>query len=120
MRAAFRRHPIMAQEAADLTSYFESLPATGKTAFNAAGVVTVAVRGYMGPLAFAIVGMGLGNLFGKTGWAEWFPWSIVPLMIGMVGQPQTLPAGSYAVLAVTFVAGIVATIAQIRFADNAQ
>ena len=82
--------------------------------------VTVAVRGYMGPLAFAIVGMGLGNLFGKTGWAEWFPWSIVPLMIGMVGQPQTLPAGSYAVLAVTFVAGIVATIAQIRFADNAQ
>ena len=44
----------------------------------------------------------------------------IALMIGMVGQPQTLPAGSYAVLAVTFVAGIVATIAQIRFADNAQ
>ena len=64
--------------------------------------------------------MALGNVFGKTGWAEWFPWSIVPLMIGMVGTPQTLPAGSYVVLVVTFVAGIAATIAQLRFADNAQ
>jgi ABC-2 type transport system permease protein len=82
--------------------------------------VTVASRGYMAPLAFAIAGMALGNVFGKTGWAEWFPWSIVPLMIGMVGQPQTLPAGSYVVLAVTFVAGIAATVAQMQFADNAQ
>ncbi len=82
--------------------------------------VTVASRGYMAPLAFAIAGMALGNVFGKTGWAEWFPWSIVPLMIGMVGTPQTLPSGSYVVLVVTFVAGIAATIAQLRFADNAQ
>lgn len=82
--------------------------------------VTVAGRGYMGPIAFAIAGMALGNVFGKTGWAEWFPWSIVPLMIGMVGQPQSLPPGSYVVLAVTFVAGVAATIAQLRWADNAQ
>ena len=64
--------------------------------------------------------MALGNVFGKTGWAEWFPWSIVPLMIGMVGTPQALPSGSYIVLVMTFVAGIAATIAQLRFADNAQ
>jgi ABC-type transport system involved in multi-copper enzyme maturation permease subunit len=82
--------------------------------------VTVASRGYMAPLAFAIAGMALGNVFGKTGWAEWFPWSIVPLMIGMVGTPQSLPASSYVVLAATFVAGIAATVAQMRFADNAQ
>jgi ABC-type transport system involved in multi-copper enzyme maturation permease subunit len=82
--------------------------------------VTVASRGYMAPLAFAIAGMALGNVFGKTGWAEWFPWSIVPLMIGVVGTPQALPASSYVVLAVTFVLGIAATIAQMRFADNAQ
>jgi len=82
--------------------------------------VTVAGRGYMGPIAFAIAGMALGNVFGKTGWAEWFPWSIVPLMIGMVGQPQTLPAGSFWVLALTFAAGIGATIAQLRWSDNAQ
>jgi len=82
--------------------------------------VTVATRGYMAPLAFAIAGMALGNVFGKTGWAEYFPWSIVPLMIGMVGTPQSLPAGSYVVLGLTFVVGVAATIAQLRFADNAQ
>jgi ABC-type transport system involved in multi-copper enzyme maturation permease subunit len=82
--------------------------------------VTVASRGYMAPLAFAIAMMGLGNVFGKTGWAEYFPWSIVPLMIGMVGTPQALPVASYVVLAVTFVAGIAATIAQLQYADNAQ
>jgi ABC-2 type transport system permease protein len=83
--------------------------------------ITTAGRGYMPPLGFAIAMMALGNLFGKTGWAEWFPWSIVPLMIGAVGQPvAALPAGSYVVAALTFVIGIGATIAQLRWADNAQ
>ena len=82
--------------------------------------VTVASRDYMAPLAFAFAGMALGNIFGKTGWAEYFPWSIVPLMVGLVGQPQTLPVGSYVVLAVTFVAGIAGTIAQLQYSDNAQ
>ncbi len=54
--------------------------------------VTVAARGYMAPIAFAIAMLALGNLFGKTGWAEWFPWSIVPLMIGMVGTPADAAA----------------------------
>lgn len=26
-----------------------------------------------------LIGIALGNLFGQTGWAVWFPWSIVPL-----------------------------------------
>jgi len=82
--------------------------------------VTVWSRGSAAPIGFALAMLAAGNLFGKTGWAEWFPWSIVPLMIGMVGTPQVLPAGSYTVLALTFVAGIAATIAQLRFADNAQ
>jgi ABC-2 type transport system permease protein len=82
--------------------------------------VTTLGRGYLPPLGFALAMLGLGNVFGKTGWAEWFPWSIVPLMVGMVGQPQTLPAGSYVVLALTFVAGTAATIAQLQWADNAQ
>lgn len=83
--------------------------------------VTVWSRGGVAPIGFAIGMLALGNLFGKTGWAEWFPWSIVPLLIGMVGDPvASLPVGSYVVLALTFVAGIIATIAQLRFADNAQ
>ncbi len=83
--------------------------------------ITAAGRGYMPPLGFAIAMMALGNVFGKTGWADWFPWSIVPSMIGMVGSPvRTLPPGSYVVLGLTFVAGIAATIAQLRWADNVQ
>lgn len=82
--------------------------------------ITTVGRGYMPPLAFALGMLALGDVFGKTGWAQWFPWSILPLLMGMVGKPQTLPVGSYVVLALTFVAGVAATIAQLRWADNAQ
>ncbi len=83
--------------------------------------ITTLGRGYMPPLAFALVMLALGNVFGKTGWAVWFPWSIVPLIIGTVGKPVTgLPPGSYVVVALTFLAGIVATVAQVRYADNTQ
>jgi ABC-2 type transport system permease protein len=78
-------------------------------------------RGYMPPLAFALFALALGNVFGKTGWAVWFPWSIIPLLIGAVGQPVgALPVGSYVVAALTFVLGVAATTLQLRFADNAQ
>jgi ABC-type transport system involved in multi-copper enzyme maturation permease subunit len=83
--------------------------------------ITTLGRGYLPPLGFALAMLALGNVFAKTGWADWFPWSIVPLSIGMVGQPvQTLPAGSYIVVALTFLAGIVATVLQLRYADNTQ
>jgi ABC-2 type transport system permease protein len=78
-------------------------------------------RGYMPPLAFAMFVLALGNVFGKTGWAVWFPWSIVPLLIGAVGQPVSgLPVGSYIVAGLTFVVGVAGTIAQVRWADTAQ
>ncbi|AXJ09823.1 ABC transporter permease [Arthrobacter sp. PM3] len=83
--------------------------------------IAVWSRGEVAPIAFALVMLALGNLFGKTGWAEWFPYSIVPLLIGMVADPVgTLPAGSYLVLAGTFLAGTAATVLHLRFADNAQ
>jgi ABC-2 type transport system permease protein len=83
--------------------------------------ITTLGRGYMAPLGFALAMLALGNVFAKTGWAAWFPWSIVPLLIGMVGQPvQILPAGSFVVLALTFTAGVAATIWQFIYADNNQ
>lgn len=83
--------------------------------------IAVWSRGEVSPIAFSLVMLALGNLFGKTGWAEWFPYSIVPLLVGMVANPvDSLPAGSYAVLAGTFAVGVAATILQLRFADNAQ
>ncbi len=78
-------------------------------------------RGYMPPLGFTLAMLALGQVFSKTGWAVWFPWSIVPLWIGAVGQPATMLAPtSLVVVALTFVIGVAATIAQLRFADNAQ
>lgn len=78
-------------------------------------------RGYLPPLGFALAMMALGNVFSHTGWAAWFPWSIVPLFIGAIGKPvTTLGPGSFVVAALTFLAGIAATIAQLRWADNAQ
>ncbi len=83
--------------------------------------ITVLGRGYMAPLGFALGMLALGNLFSKTGWAPWFPWSIVPMLVGVVGKPtQGLPASSWVVLALTFAAGIAATAAQLTYADNAQ
>lgn len=80
--------------------------------------VTVATRGAMAPIGFALAMLALGNLLGKTGWAAWFPWSIVPLLMGMTGDPlESLPVGSYVVIALTFVAGVAATIAQQDLAD---
>jgi len=78
-------------------------------------------RGYLPPLGFALAMLALGDVFSKTGWAAWFPWSIVPLFIGAIGQPATTIApGSLIVVAFAFLAGIAATIAQLRWADNAQ
>jgi ABC-2 type transport system permease protein len=83
--------------------------------------ITALGRGYMPPLGFAVAMLALGNVFAKTGWAVWFPWSIVPLLIGVVGRPvQTLQPGSLIVLALTFAAGIAATIWQFTYADNNQ
>lgn len=83
--------------------------------------ITALGRGYLSPLAFAFAMLALGNILAKTGWAVWFPWSIVPLLIGIVGKPmQTLPPGSFVVLALTFVVGVAATIWQFIYADNNQ
>ncbi|QCB95630.1 hypothetical protein E5206_00705 [Arthrobacter sp. PAMC25564] len=83
--------------------------------------IAVWSRGEVAPIAFSLVMLALGNLFGRTGWAEWFPYSIVPLLIGVVADPaESLPGGSNAVLAGTFMAGVAGTILQLRFADNAQ
>lgn len=118
--------------AMELPQFSAGLAATGITNVLLAATISfllapliawIAVwgRGEVAPIAFSLVMLALGNLFGKTGWAEWFPYSIVPLLIGMVADPvDMLPAGSYVVLAGMFVAGTAATILQLRFADNAQ
>ena len=83
-----------------------------------AWIVTLS-RAYMAPLGFALAMLVLGDLFSKTGWAAWFPWSIVPLLIGAVGShTESIASGSIVVVTVTFLVGIGATIVQLRYADN--
>jgi ABC-2 type transport system permease protein len=78
-------------------------------------------RGYLPPLGFALAMLALGDVFSHTGWAAWFPWSIVPLFIGAIGQRvTTIAPASVVVVALTFLAGTAATIAQLRWTDNAQ
>ncbi len=85
------------------------------------GWIAILGRGYLAPLGFAIGTLALGDLFGHTGWAQWFPWSIMSLLTGTAGpRTNTLPAGSLAVLALTCALGIAATMAQLRFGDNTQ
>lgn len=83
--------------------------------------IAVAGRSYLPPFGFAILTVFLGTVMGATGWGKWFPWSIVPLYAGVAGPPaEHLAAGSYAVLAATFAAGVAAVVLHVRLADNTQ
>jgi ABC-type transport system involved in multi-copper enzyme maturation permease subunit len=85
-----------------------------------AWIATLA-RGYLAPLGFALAMLVLAQVFGKTGWGPWFPWSIVASFVGSVGgRVAPVTVGSLVVVLLTFFAGIAATIAQLRYADNAQ
>jgi len=78
-------------------------------------------RGYLPPIGFTIFMLVLGNVFGATGWGKWFPWSIIPMLAGMAGpRIEVLSPGSLAVVGMTFIAGVAATIWQMRYGDNTQ
>jgi ABC-type transport system involved in multi-copper enzyme maturation permease subunit len=83
--------------------------------------IAVAGKGYLAPLGFTMATLVMGTVLSHTGWGVWFPWTIVPLMSGLAGPSvERLPAGSYAVVAVTFAAGIAATLIHLNKADNTQ
>jgi len=84
-------------------------------------LVTVWTQGYLAPVGFALGMLLFGNVVGHTGWAPWFPWSIVPILVGSVSAPvDALPFGSLVILAATFAAGIAATMWRLQTADNTQ
>jgi ABC-2 type transport system permease protein len=76
-------------------------------------------RGYLAPLGFAILTVFLAQITAATGWGPWFPWSIPPLFSGLAGEDAaTLGWGSYALVIVTALVGVVATIVWWRRADH--
>lgn len=81
--------------------------------------ITVASRSYLAALGFALGMLLLGNLIGHTGWATWFPWSIVPMLTLMSGSvPTPLPWTSFLVLGLTFAAGTAGAVHRLNTADN--
>ncbi len=82
--------------------------------------IAVATKGYFAPLGYAIFTLILASLFGHTGWGPWVPWSIIGLYSGTAGSGSELAAGSFLVLAATFLLGLGLTLRHETRADNVQ
>jgi len=80
-------------------------------------------RGYLPPLGWAFGTLGLAQVAGVMGWGDWFPWAVpgqFSLVFSVVYGRSAQPIGlhSYVLLALTFVAGLAATFAWWRSADQ--
>ena len=75
--------------------------------------------GCLAPLGFAILMLFLAQILAATGPGAWFPWSIPPLFAGLAGPHGLLLGGqSYVLVTATSVAGLSATFAWWRLADQ--
>jgi ABC-type transport system involved in multi-copper enzyme maturation permease subunit len=83
--------------------------------------IAVASRGYLAPIGVSILLFLLGDLFGHTGWGQWFPWSIVLMAAGAGGNGVAAPgAASMAVALAFFFAAAAAAYLTLDRADNTQ
>jgi ABC-2 type transport system permease protein len=76
-------------------------------------------RGYLPPLGWAILTMALAQITLVLGWGDWFPWAVP----GLLGSPtgasaEPIAAHSYIVVLLTFIGGVVGTLAWWRNADQ--
>jgi ABC-2 type transport system permease protein len=82
-------------------------------------------RGYMPPLAWAFLTLGLAQIAGLLGWGSWFPWAVPGLfsmMFSVVYGSRAEPVSlhSYLMVLLVFVVGLAATYAWWRSADQAR
>lgn len=76
-------------------------------------------RGYLAPMGAAIFLLILAQIVAAAGWGEYFPWSIPALHAGMAGpEAGQMGAVSYALVFVTSLLGIVATLWWWEWADQ--
>jgi ABC-2 type transport system permease protein len=71
-------------------------------------------HGYLAPLGVMILAIILAQIVAVVGWGEFFPWSI-PALISQGGK---LGATSYAIVVLTGLAGMIATIMWWELADQ--
>ncbi|HCC33677.1 MAG TPA: ABC transporter permease [Clostridiales bacterium] len=85
----------------------------------AVALVASAGRGYLPPLAWAVLTIVLAQIAGITGWGDWFPW-YVPALVASLGEPhaQAVPLHSYVLVLAAFVAGAAGTFAWWQSADQ--
>jgi ABC-2 type transport system permease protein len=76
-------------------------------------------RGYLLPLAWTILVLGLADLVSVLGWGDWFPWGVPVLVSGMV-KPNADHLGlhSYLMVLLACIVGLAATYAWWRSADQ--
>lgn len=75
-------------------------------------------KGYLAPLGFVALTLVFAQVIAATGYGYYFPWSVPGLFSGAGGEFKAqLNAASYAVLALTCIAGYVATTAYWKYAD---
>lgn len=74
-------------------------------------------RGYLLPMALAVLTLITANLLMVVGWAEYFPWA-VPLLYGQADNALT--AISYWILCITVLVGIFATYLWWKYADQSR
>jgi ABC-2 type transport system permease protein len=74
-------------------------------------------RGYILPMALAVLMLITANLMMAVGWAEYFPWA-VPLLYGQ--GDSALTAISYWILSITALVGMLATYFWWKYADQSR
>jgi ABC-type transport system involved in multi-copper enzyme maturation permease subunit len=82
-------------------------------------------HGYIPPLGWAFLTLALSQVAGVMGWGAWFPWSVpglfsmeFSLMYGQ--QAEQIGMHSYVLVMLTFIAGVAATFAWWRGADQSR
>jgi ABC-type transport system involved in multi-copper enzyme maturation permease subunit len=83
----------------------------------AAAFLACCGRGYLAPVGFVILCMGLANLFANIGLGAYFPWSI-PLLYTEAAGGSELNTASYIILGTAFLAGTAGTILHLKYADQ--
>jgi len=79
-------------------------------------------RGYMAPMVYSAVATALGLGMAEAGWTRWVPWAMPMSVAGVALFPSvlmpTLVDGSWALMALVFIAGFAVAVWYVDTADS--
>jgi ABC-2 type transport system permease protein len=76
-------------------------------------------RGYIPPLAWAVLTIFLAQVLAVLGWGAWFPWAVPALVVGATGpEGEVATSASFVVVALVAVLGLVASLVWWERADQ--